>query len=48
MWATDSEGGVAHLEQALQAHASHTTTHMSGGVRFVEGRDPDGIRVVIA
>jgi hypothetical protein len=23
-------------------------THASGGVTFVEGRDPDGIRVVIA
>ena len=48
MWATDSTAGLARLEQALDARGSPTHTHASGGVRFVVGRDPDGIRVVIA
>ena len=48
MWATDSTAGLAHFEQALRARGCHTHTHTSGGVRFVEGRDPDGIRVIIA
>ncbi|WP_127127237.1 VOC family protein [Georgenia sp. SYP-B2076] len=48
MWATDSTAGLAYFEQALQARGCHTHTHASGGVQFVEGRDPDGIRVIIA
>jgi len=48
MWATDSPEGLEHFAQALRDHGHYTDTHVSGGVRFVEGRDPDGIRVVIA
>lgn len=48
MWATDSPEGLDHFTQALQDHGHYTDTHVSGGVSFVEGHDPDGIRVVIA
>lgn len=48
MWATDSAEGLEHFEQALRDCGRYSDTHTTGGVRFVEGRDPDGIRVVIA
>jgi catechol 2,3-dioxygenase-like lactoylglutathione lyase family enzyme len=48
MWATDSREALAHFEETLQSLGSHTDTHSAGDVTFVEGRDPDGIRVVIA
>jgi catechol 2,3-dioxygenase-like lactoylglutathione lyase family enzyme len=48
MWATDSAKGLECLKQALQGTGSYVDTHTSGGVTFVEGRDPDGLRVVIA
>lgn len=48
MWATDSGEGLESLQQALRDTGSYVDTHISGGVTFVEGRDPDGLRVVIA
>ena len=48
MWATDSPAALDHFEQALKDLDSYTYTHTGGDVTFVEGRDPDGIRVVIA
>lgn len=47
-WATDSAEGLEHFEQALKDRGYYSDSHTSGGVRFVEGHDPDGIRVVIA
>lgn len=48
MWSTDSPEGLDHFTGILRTYGHDTDTHVSGGVRFVEGRDPDGIRVVIA
>lgn len=48
MWATDSVEGLAHFEQVLRDCGGYSDTHTIGGVRFVDGHDPDGIRVVIA
>jgi catechol 2,3-dioxygenase-like lactoylglutathione lyase family enzyme len=48
MWATDSAEALQQLELALKRLNCHTDSHSSGGIRFVEGRDPDGIKVVIA
>lgn len=48
MWATDSAEGLQHFEQASRDCDRYSDTHTIGGVRFVEGHDPDGIRVVIA
>lgn len=48
MWSTDSVEGLEHFERVLRDCGSYKSTHTTGGVRFVEGHDPDGIRVVIA
>jgi hypothetical protein len=48
MWATDSAKALEHFEQALKDAGRYTGTHTAGDVTFVEGRDPDGLRVVIA
>ena len=48
MWSTDSRAALDEFERALRTRGCHTLTHARGGVDFVEGRDPDGIRVVIA
>jgi catechol 2,3-dioxygenase-like lactoylglutathione lyase family enzyme len=48
MWATDSREGLSFFEQALKDAGRYTGTHSAGEVTFVEGRDPDGIRVVVA
>ena len=48
MWAADSPEGLRFFEQSLKAAGRYTGTHSAGQVTFVEGRDPDGIRVVVA
>lgn len=48
MWATDSAEALEHIEGALREHDSPAYRYTSGGVTFVRGRDPDGIRVVVA
>ena len=48
MWSTDSARGLEYFEQALKDAGSYTDTHTAGEVTFVEGRDPVGLRVVIA
>lgn len=48
MWATDSAEGLEHFERVLKDRGYYSDSHTSGGVRFVEGRDPDDIRVVVA
>ena len=48
MWSTDSPAALAHFERVLKDLGGYTYTHTDGEVVFVEGRDPDGIRVVIA
>jgi len=48
MWATDSAEALEHMEGALREHTAPTYRYVSGGVTFIQGRDPDGIRVVIA
>lgn len=47
MWATDSADGLKHFEELLKKRGRYTDTHTGEGVTFVEGRDPDGSRVVI-
>ena len=48
MWAAESPEGLRFFEQSLKAAGRYTGTHSVGQVTFVEGRDPDGIRVVVA
>lgn len=48
MWAVDTPEALEHFAQALKDCGCYLDRHASGGVTFVEGHDPDGIRVVIA
>jgi catechol 2,3-dioxygenase-like lactoylglutathione lyase family enzyme len=48
LWATDSRESLTQLRMRLEEKSAYTDTHTSGGITFVQGRDPDGIRVVIA
>jgi len=48
MWAVDTPEALEHFAQALRDRGHYVDTHTSGGVQFVEGHDPDRIRVVIA
>lgn len=48
MWATDSADDLRRFEAALRRRGCYADTHEEDGVSFVEGHDPDGIRVVIA
>lgn len=48
MWTAESPEGLRFFEQSLKAAGRYTGTHSAGQVTFVEGRDPDGIRVVVA
>ena len=48
MWATDSRAELDAIEQRLRTHDPSVFTHTENGVTFVEGCDPDKIRVVVA
>lgn len=48
MWATDNAEALEHMEGALREYGAPAHRYVSGGVTFIRGRDPDGIRVVIA
>ncbi|MFC9351731.1 VOC family protein [Arthrobacter sp. NPDC057013] len=48
MWATDTAEGLKYFEQALKEMGRYTETRTAGGITVVEGRDPDGIRVMVA
>jgi Glyoxalase/Bleomycin resistance protein/Dioxygenase superfamily len=48
MWATDTAEGLNYFEQTLKEMGRYTETRTAGGITVVEGRDPDGIRVMIA
>lgn len=48
LWATDSEEALAHFEELLKKLGGYTGTHSNGEVTFVQGLDPDGMRVLIA
>lgn len=51
MWAVETAGALVDLEQAIKdrgGRTSRTYTYASGGVSFLESRDPDGIRIMVA
>jgi catechol 2,3-dioxygenase-like lactoylglutathione lyase family enzyme len=48
LWATDSAESLAHLADVLKDRDCYTDSHAAGDVRFVEGHDPDGIRIMVA
>jgi catechol 2,3-dioxygenase-like lactoylglutathione lyase family enzyme len=48
IWAVNSADDLEELEQTLRRYGRLTDTYTSGGVTFVAGRDPDGIRILTA
>jgi len=48
IWAVDSADDLQVLEGTLREHGGRVETFQSGGVTFVAGRDPDGIRILMA
>jgi hypothetical protein len=51
IWAVETAAALAHLEQAIKDRGGSTYktyTFSSGGVSFLESRDPDGIRILVA
>ena len=47
VWTAAGEKDLARAEDALAARDAHRETRSHDGVRLVEGRDPDGIPVMI-
>jgi catechol 2,3-dioxygenase-like lactoylglutathione lyase family enzyme len=48
IWAVHSADHLQELDQALRRYGRVTHTYTSGGVTFIAGRDPDGIRILMA
>ena len=48
MWATDSQSDLQVITQRMRAFDPAVFTHTENGVTFLEGRDPDGRRIVVA
>ncbi len=48
MWAADTEDELARITERLRTYDAATYTQTVGGVTFVDGCDPDGIRVIVA
>ena len=48
LWATDSAAELHRIATRLHALDRSTYTHTANGVTFVDARDPDGIRVLLA
>jgi catechol 2,3-dioxygenase-like lactoylglutathione lyase family enzyme len=47
VWTAAGEEDLARAEGVLTARDAHRETHSRNGVTLVEGRDPDGITVMI-
>ena len=48
MWSADTEDELERITERLRAYDAATYTQTVGGVTFVDGCDPDGIRVIVA
>lgn len=47
VWSADSEAELHLIESRLREHYNSTYTRTRNGITFVDGVDPDGIRVLI-
>lgn len=47
IWSAESEEELRRFEQRLRAHYPSTYTNALNGISFVDGVDPDNIRVLI-
>jgi catechol 2,3-dioxygenase-like lactoylglutathione lyase family enzyme len=48
IWTADGAEDIERCEQVLKARSAHLDTRSSGGVKLVEGRDPDDTVVMVA
>jgi hypothetical protein len=48
IWAVESDAELRDVAQVLQDRVGRTDSYASGGVSFLEARDPDGIRILVA
>ena len=46
-WTAESDDDLSRCERVLKEHSAYAETRGGDGLRVVEGRDPDGIAVVI-
>jgi catechol 2,3-dioxygenase-like lactoylglutathione lyase family enzyme len=46
-WSVAGEDELARTERVLKAHSAHVETRNTHGVTVAEGRDPDGIPVIL-
>jgi catechol-2,3-dioxygenase len=48
VWTASSESELTRCEQVLKRMNAHTTTHVAEGFSWVEGRDPNGVPVMVS
>lgn len=48
MWSAPDADTLEHVGSRLRRYYAATYSHTEGGVSFVDGRDPDGNRVLVA
>ena len=48
VWTAGSEAELKRCEQVLKRLNAHTTTHVAEGFSWVEGRDPNGVPVMVS
>ena len=48
VWTAPSEAELNRCEQVLKRLNAHTTTHVAEGFSWVEGRDPNGVPVMVS
>ena len=48
VWTAPSEAELKRCEQVLKKLNAHTTTHVAEGFSWVEGRDPNGVPVMVS
>ncbi|QMU80417.1 VOC family protein [Streptacidiphilus sp. PB12-B1b] len=48
VWTAPSEAALKRCERVLKELNAHTTTHVAEGFSWVEGRDPNGVPVMVS
>ncbi|CAN5157162.1 hypothetical protein BH09ACT1_BH09ACT1_16450 [soil metagenome] len=48
MWSVETAEELAAVEAVMKAEGCHVDTHTDDGVTFVQARDPDHLRVIVA
>lgn len=48
MWSTDTEDEFTQIAERMRVHDPSASVSTSDGLTLLDGRDPDGIRIVIA